>query len=155
MATASPKLPLTNDERSRLRAARLKLSGISTLNSEELAQILSCSDERAGHLHALSIFQTIPSIGPVIAQAVVDLGYYSLDDIRHESGPDLLNRLETLYGYWVDPCVEDCMWCIVYHANHPGSDKSWFAFTDDRKAYRRQHGYPQTRPMLAWHAVKS
>jgi hypothetical protein len=85
----------------------------------------------------------------------VDLGYYSLDEIKHETGADLISRLEELYGYWMDPCVEVSLRCIVHHANHPDSEKSWYAFTEERKRYRQQNGYPATRPILAWHQVKN
>ncbi len=57
-------------------------------------------------------------------------------------------------GYWVDPCVEDALRCIVYHANNPNSDKCWFDFTEGRKSYRAQNGYPATRPSLAWYEIK-
>ncbi|UOK56513.1 helix-hairpin-helix domain-containing protein [Bacillus sp. OVS6] len=51
----------------------------------------------------------------------------------------------------MDPCVEDVMRCVVYHANHPGSDKNWWEFTEDRKKYREIFGYPDDRPVKAWH----
>ncbi|MFD1677829.1 helix-hairpin-helix domain-containing protein [Alicyclobacillus fodiniaquatilis] len=49
--------------------------------------------------------------------------------------------------------LSDTLRCIVHHANHPDSEKSWFAFTEERKRYRQQFGYPDTRPSRAWHEV--
>ena len=155
MTTPSPKLPLTDAERAQLRLCHIRLRDIAGMDVMGLSDVLECLPERAKSLRALAEFQTIPSIGPKAAQWVVDLGYFSLDEIRHETGANLLNRLEQRYGYWLDPCVEDTLRCIVHHANTPGSDKSWFAFTEDRKTYRQQHGYPATRPTLAWHEVNS
>jgi hypothetical protein len=149
MPAASPKLPLTHEERARLRACKIKLKDMAYMNTLELSQCLESPFERAKYLRALAIFQMIPSIGPKVAQWVIDLGYYSLDEIQQETGSDLINRLEMLYGYWMDPCVEDSLRCIVHHANYPDSEKSWFAFTEERKRYRQQYGYPATRPRLA------
>jgi hypothetical protein len=96
----------------------------------------------------------IPSIGPKVAQRVIDLGYYSVKEIKNEDGADLINRLEEHYGYWEDPCVEDSLRCIVHYANRPNSEKSWFDFTEERKRYRQEYGYPIERPQLAWYEVK-
>ncbi|TCZ74045.1 Pathogenicity locus [Paenibacillus albiflavus] len=155
MPSASPKLPITDAERTKLRACKWKLKDIAYKSVEELSLHLEISKDRAKYLRALAIFQSIPSIGPIIAQAVVELGYYSLEDLEQVSGVELIDRLEEFYGYWHDPCVEDAMRCITYHAKHPGSNQSWFDFTDERKKYRAEHGYPATRPTLAWHEVKS
>jgi hypothetical protein len=151
MAVATPKLPLTPDERLAFRRAKVRLATIADMGTEALSSILNCPAERAKYLRAVAIFQRIPSIGPRTAQWVVDLGYYALEEIKGESGADLINRLEQLYGYWIDPCAEDALRCVVYHANHPQSEKTWFDFTTERKTYRQQFGYPQTRPERAWH----
>lgn len=73
---------------------------------------------------------------------MLELGYYSLDEIKGENGSDLIDRLEEHYGNWMDPCVEDALRCIVYHANNPNSEKCWFDFTEERKKHRAQYGYP-------------
>ena len=154
MKNSSPKLPLTHEERVRLRKSRVKLTYITRMNPTELSNVLGSTPERAQVLFALASFQTIPSIGPRAAQWVLDLGYHSLNEIKEENGSDLIHRLEELYGYWMDPCVEDALRCIVYHANNPNSDKCWFDFTEERKLYRTQNGYPATRPSLAWYEIK-
>ncbi|ASK61817.1 Pathogenicity locus [Virgibacillus phasianinus] len=151
MTANSPKLPLTPEERSSLRAAKIKLCEITQLDVHNLANALNASLNRAEYLHGLAIFQSIPSIGPKLAHLVIDLGYYSFDAVKYESGEELTNRAEENYGYWMDPCVEDSLRCVVYHANHPGSDKKWFEFTGERKEYRKENGYPETRPKRAWY----
>jgi hypothetical protein len=153
MPAPSPKLPLTPEERAKLRACKVKLQDITSMNVLELSSCLDSSIERAKYLRALAEFQMIPSIGPKVAQRVVDLGFYSLEEIKDENGADLINRLEQLYGYWEDPCLEDSLRCIVHHANNPEDNKCWFDFTEERKKYRQQYGYPITRPKLAWHEV--
>src|SRR5699024_3825208 len=148
-------LPLTNKEKQQLRASKLKLKDIAHLDVVSLSQYLKSSFERANAIRELAIFQSVPSIGPKVAQRVVDLGYYSLEEIKDEYGADLINRLEQLYGCWQDPCLEDCFRCIVHHANNLDDAKNWFDFSEERKKYRQQHGYPKTRPKLAWYESKS
>ncbi|MGN9865984.1 helix-hairpin-helix domain-containing protein [Bacillus swezeyi] len=114
------KLPLTEQERSNLRAARIKMKDTAELELSNLAQALNSPLARAKYIKALAQFQTVPSIGPkIIAQSVVDLGYDSFAEIKHETGADLIIRLEKLKGYWEDPCAEDALRCIVHYANHP------------------------------------
>ncbi|WP_404450663.1 helix-hairpin-helix domain-containing protein [Virgibacillus necropolis] len=155
MKATSPKLPLTLEERSNLRANKIKLSEISQMDTSDLAIALEAPLERSTYIRGLAIFQTIPSIGPKLANLVIDLGYYSFDDFKGETGAALTNRAEKQYGYWMDPCVEDSLRCVVYHAHYPGCDKKWFDFTAERKAYREQNGYPKTRPELAWYDAES
>ena len=151
VAQSSPRLPLTDVERTRLRRCRIKLRDIAAMELDPLTVALQCTRDRAVNLRALAAFQAIPSVGPAAAQWFLDLGFRSLEPLRSETGPDLLERLEVLYGHWMDPCVEDVLWCVVHHAKHPGSDKVWYDFTAQRKAHRSQHGYPANRPTRAWY----
>lgn len=148
-----PKLPLTDVERKRLRALKIKLAQIADYSPVELAGSLDITEDRARLLSALASFQRVPSIGSKLAYNLVELGFYSLQDIKAGgvSGEELINRLEKLHGVWMDPCVEDVMRLAVHHAHHPGSDKQWWDFTSERKAYRKEHGYPADRPSRAWH----
>jgi hypothetical protein len=150
-AKKSPKLPLTDAERAQLRKEKIKLVDIATMDADTLSHRLLISPERAKTMIALATFQKIPSVGPKMAQSVVDLGYYSLEELKDKDGAKLIEALEMLYGYWIDPCAEDVLRCIVHHANHPQSDKQWWDFTEERKAYRAKFGYPVTRPTKAWH----
>ncbi|BAB06850.1 helix-hairpin-helix domain-containing protein [Halalkalibacterium halodurans] len=148
----TPKLPLTDEERKSLRRQKVKLSDLADLEVEALATYLHSTVTRARYLRGLAIFQTILSIGPKVAQMVVDLGYFDLEAVKFEKGDEMVDRLEKLYGYWVDPCVEDCFRCIVHHANDRESEKHWFDFTTERKAYRATSGYPSDRPTQSWYA---
>ncbi|CAH0343998.1 hypothetical protein BCI9360_00226 [Bacillus sp. CECT 9360] len=81
MKTSSPKLPLTAEEKSKLRTSKIKLNQIVNMDLSELSRCLQ-STERARYLQALAQFQAIPSIGPKLAQMVIELGYYSLEEIK-------------------------------------------------------------------------
>ncbi|WP_141500913.1 helix-hairpin-helix domain-containing protein [Paenibacillus luteus] len=149
----TPKLPLTEAERKTLRQAKIKLGSIAAFTPEQLSISIETSLERAAILLAYAKFQAVPSIGPSLAKNLIELGFYDLSDIKSsgESGAQLVERLERLHGVWMDPCVEDVMRLAVHHANEPRSDKQWWDFTTERKAYRKQNGYPEDRPSKAWH----
>lgn len=152
---SKPKLPLTQMEKRRLRKAKIKIDEIHTLSVERLKTILEVPAERARMIRALAEFQTIPSIGLSIAEALVQrLKTYSIKEIKDRDPADLLNELEKRLGYWVDPCVEDQIRCIIHHANNPESEYQWFNFTEERKKYRAQYGYPSDRPKTPWYEVK-
>ena len=141
------KLPLSGTERSYLRKNRIRIDQILTKTTEELKDILNCSTDRAKELKGLLDFQQIPSIGLGASKIMVQaLGFYSVNDVRNENPAELFDRYEELVGCRVDPCVEDQIRCIVYHANELNSVLVWSDFTDERKAYRNTQGYPPTRP---------
>ncbi len=141
------KLPLSGTERSYLRKNRVRIDQISTIPTEELITILNCSTERARELKGLLDFQQIPSIGLGASKMMVHvLGYYSVNDVRNENPAELFDRYEKLVDSRVDPCVEDQLRCIVFHANELNSVLEWPDFTDERKAYRNKYGYPSDRP---------
>ncbi|MEL3972924.1 helix-hairpin-helix domain-containing protein [Rossellomorea oryzaecorticis] len=155
MSGKSPRLPLTDDERTSLRRAKIKLSDVHHISPEELSERVEIPLERARYLVGMSIFQQIPSIGPNMAHNVVeDLQFYSYEEIKEEKGEDLIITLEKKYGVWMDPCVEDSLRCVVHHARNPDSEKNWWDFTSERKAYRQKHGYPSDRPTKAWDSMK-
>ncbi|MFY0758306.1 helix-hairpin-helix domain-containing protein [Metabacillus dongyingensis] len=152
MKQKSPKLPLTDKEREQLRKGKIKLSEIKEMKANKLAALIEVPNERARELIGLAVFQSIPSVGPKLAHNLaVDLGFSALEDVKNRRGEELVHELEKKYGVWMDPCVEDVMRCVVYHANHPGSNKNWWEFTEDRKKYREIFGYPDDRPVKAWH----
>lgn len=148
----TPKLPLTAEERSALRKQKLRIADISSHSPGLLAERLGITSERASLLIALAAFQSIPSIGPKLACDLAALGYRSLDELRHKNGASLFDELEAHFDVWIDPCVEDQLRCVVHHAHSPGSDRQWWDFTEERKAFRAQHGYPPTRPTTPWFA---
>jgi len=114
--------------------------------------MLHVSRERARLIKALAEFQIVPSIGIKLAEHLVhQLHLYSLEEIRQKNGAELFDELEQKLGVWTDSCVEDQIRCVINYANNPGSNKQWFDFTNDRKAYRQTYGFPKDRPKRAWY----
>lgn len=151
MKKSNIKLPLTDAEKQRLKHNRIKLRNITDYAVDELEVILGVSFERAREIYALVEFQSIPSLGIRFAEDLVSLGYYSIGELKGKDGALLTNEFELLKGYWIDPCVEDQFRLVVYYAHTKDSSKNWWDFTDERKKYRAENGYPSTRPKKAWH----
>lgn len=147
-----PKLPLTQEEKQILRKMKIKLSDFHKLKIDEITNFLGVSNQRAKMLKGLAVFQQVPSVGYEISfKLVTHLGYFSLEEFADENWAEVFHNLELHLGYWIDPCVEDQIICIIHYANHPESEKQWFDFTTERKLYRKQNGYPISRPKIAWH----
>ncbi|MDR3694432.1 helix-hairpin-helix domain-containing protein [Mucilaginibacter sp.] len=144
-------LDLTPSEKQQLKQKRVKINRLAEYAPDEISALLNTGKQRASEVAALIAFQSIPSVGPKFAHDLISLGYYSIDDLLDKDGPTLLNELERKQGFWTDPCVEDQFWLVVHYAKHRGSNKNWWDFTTDRKAYRTKHGYPNDRPVIAWH----
>jgi len=149
----TPKLDLSETEKILLKNAGIRMREIGDYAADELAIIICDTVQRAKTILALIEFQSVPSVGPIFAQDLVDMGYYSLAELKTKDGATLLDEHERLIGTWTDPCVEDQFRLVVYHANNPGSKKQWWNFTCDRKTYRSEHGYPDNRPRKAWHQL--
>jgi hypothetical protein len=144
------KLDLLPAELSRLRANKIRLGDIASYPVDELAILLNVDNMRAMELHALVEFQLIPSIGIKFAQDLISMGYYSLDELREKDGARLVEEFELMNGYWIDPCVEDQFRLVVDYAQNSDNHKVWWDYTQERKEYRSQNGYPANRPKKAW-----
>lgn len=144
------KLDLLPAEKNKLRANKIRVSDISEYTAEELFYLLHVPMIRAMEILALVEFQKVPSIGIKFAQDLILLGYYSLEDVKELDGAKLIDELEQLTDRWIDPCVEDQCRLVVYYANTRDNLKRWWHFTEERKQYRLQHGYPANRPKKAW-----
>jgi len=151
MSDLTNSLEASISEKKILRASKIKLKEIHHLSLEELQKLLNTSRIRAMELRALSEFQSIPSIGIRFAHDLISLGLYSLADVKGKDPAKLLDRFEQQLGVWIDPCVEDQFRLVVHYANHPGKPANWWDFTNERKAFRQQYGYPPGRPKKAWH----
>lgn len=149
----SIKLNLSHSEKQILKQKKVKISGLTSFEADELAVLLDTDLQRGRELAALIIFQQIPSIGPKFAGDLISMGYYHIDDLLDKNGPSLLDAYEQKQGFWTDPCVEDQFWLVVHHAQYRTTNKQWWDFTAARKAYRAQYGYPATRPSKAWHEL--
>lgn len=134
---ASTKLPLTNEEKSKLRKSKVKISEIHTFHTEQIANKLNIPFTKTKGLKGLAEFQTVPSIGYKLAEKwVFKLDIFSLSEIKDKNAPQLFDQLVKQLGVWTDSCVEDQIRCVINYANDPESSKQWFDFTKERKAYR-------------------
>lgn len=145
------KLNLTDTEKQRLRASKVSISGILNFAVDELEVMLGVSPERAREIHALAEFQTIPSVGIRFAEDLIFMGFYTIEELKGKDGAKLTDEYERKKGYWIDPCVEDQFRLAVYSARTSDRTKKWWDFTEERKKYRSEKGYPASRPRKAWH----
>jgi Pathogenicity locus len=146
------KLPLTTEEKAKLRKARIRMSEIHHFNTEEISQVLNISSDKARKIKGLAEFQSIPSIGYKLAERLVlKLNILSLEEMKDQNPPQLFDQLEQQLGVWTDSCVEDQIRCVIHYANDRNSTKQWFDFTEERKIYRELNGFPANRPKKAWY----
>ncbi|RIW17407.1 Pathogenicity locus [Algoriphagus lacus] len=144
------KLPLTEVEKANLRKHKIKIAKVLDFAADELEVLLNVTPERAKEIYALAEFQTVPSVGIKFAEDLVFLGYYSLNELKQKDGAKLTDEFEQKKGYWIDPCVEDQFRLIVNFANTNDTSKTWWDFTEERKKFRAENGYPKNRPQKAW-----
>ncbi len=144
------KLGLSNNERANLRKNKIKKSEILEHASDELAVLLKVSELRAKEIYALADFQQIPSIGIEFAKDLIFLGYYRVEELKGKSGAELTDHYEKKKGYQIDPCVEDQFRLAVDFAEYKDNSKKWWDFTNDRKEYRTNIGYPKDRTKINW-----
>lgn len=79
------------------------------------------------------------------------LGYFSPGELKNKDGAGLANEYEQKKEYWIDPCVEDQFRLVVHYAKTNDTTKIWWNFTEERKKYRHEKGYPINRRRKAWH----
>lgn len=144
------KLDLLPVERKFMRTNKIKIKNLLEYSVDELIELLHISSIRAMEIRALVEFQCISSIGIKFARDLISLGYYSLDDLKDKDGAKLLDELELSTGIWIDPCVEDQCRLVVHYANERDDKLNWWDFTEERKRYRIDNGYPADRPQKAW-----
>ena len=73
-----------------------------------------------------------------------------MEEMKDKDGAKLLEDLEFSTGTWIDPCVEDQCRLVVHYANEIDTELNWWDFTEERKKYRLENGYPADRPKKAW-----
>ena len=144
------KLPLTDVEKANLRKNKIKIIDILDFATDELEVLLNVTTERAKEIYALAEFQTVPSVGIKFAEDLVFLGYYSLNELKNKNGAKLTDEYELKKGYCTDPCVEDQFRLVVNFANTHDTKKTWWDFTEERKKFRIENGYPKSRPQKSW-----
>lgn len=81
----------------------------------------------------LKELQTIPGVGPSIAQDIVDLGYTSVSALRGENPETMYQRLCGLRSTHIDRCVLYVFRCAVYFADnttHNSELLKWWNWKD-------------------------
>jgi hypothetical protein len=81
----------------------------------------------------LKLLQTIPNIGPSMAQDLYDLGYRKPSDLKKQDPVAMYEKLCKMTKSRQDPCVLDTFMAAVHFAE-TGEEKKWWAFTQERKA---------------------
>lgn len=79
-------------------------------------------------------FQVIPGVGPKIAQALVDLGYKEVHELRGESPEEMYENLNSLRGRHIDRCVLYVFRCAVYFAGNSAHEPEllkWWSWKDN------------------------
>ncbi len=81
----------------------------------------------------LKEFQTIPGVGPSLAQDLWDLKIRSLAQLKKEDPEQLYAQLCDQMGKHVDRCVLYVFRCAVYFASEPNPDPEllkWWSWKD-------------------------
>lgn len=147
--------PLSEAEKFNLRKNKVKIADLLKYAPDELEVLIDTSFERAKEIYALAEFQTVPTIGIKFAEDLVFMGYHSLSELGNKDGAKLTDEYEKKKGYWIDPCVEDQFRLVVNFAKTNDATKKWWDFTEERKKFRQENGYPEDRPQKAWHETLS
>lgn len=144
-------LELTAIEKQKLKDGKISQKSLYGYAPDEIATMLDASPERTRQLAALVEFQSIPSLGVGFAKELMAQGYYSLDQLQGKNAVELFDNYEKHSGCWADPCVEDSYRLLVHYIEHKDDNKRWWDFTNERKAYRAEFGFPAERPVIAWY----
>lgn len=68
---------------------------------------------------ALKELQRIPGVGPSIARDLLELGYWSVEELKEENPQEMYERHCAQKGQRVDRCVLYVFRCAVYFAESP------------------------------------
>ena len=77
--------------------------------------------------------QTIPGIGPSMAQDLRDLGYFEVSDLKGQDPELMFKRLKLMHDIEIDRCVLYVFRCAVYFANeeeHEPELLKWWVWQD-------------------------
>jgi len=70
----------------------------------------------------MSDLQDIPGVGPSIERDLVDLDIHSVNDLQQKDPELLYEKLCTIRGKSIDPCVLYVFRCAVYYAENAEHD---------------------------------
>jgi len=79
--------------------------------------------------------ESIPGVGPSIAQDLQDLGITQVRDLRGHDPQEMFDALCTMRGEKIDRCVLYVFRCAVYFATTRRRDPErlkWWNWTDER-----------------------
>jgi hypothetical protein len=145
---------LTTVEKQILKIKKVNQKMLQDYSPDEIAALLAASPERTKEIHALSEFQSIPSLGIGFAKELMAQGYYALEQLKDKTAVELFDAYEQYCRAWADPCVEDSYRLLVHYIEHRDDSKRWWDFTDKRKAYRKRFGFPAGRPVKPWYELE-
>jgi len=77
--------------------------------------------------------QSIPGVGPRLAQALTDLGYLCVSQLRGADPEQMYEQLGVLRGIHIDRCVLYVFRCAVYFAGngvHDPERLKWWNWKD-------------------------
>jgi hypothetical protein len=84
-------------------------------------------------LHSTTTFETIPGIGPNLAQDLRDLGFSEASELRGQNPEQMFEDLCQLRAQRVDRCVLYAFRCAVYfvsNESHEGELLKWWNWKD-------------------------
>lgn len=144
---------LTQIEKQLLKNKKVTQKLLQDYAPDEIAEVLHASPQRTKELKALGAFQSIPSLGVSFAEELIGQGYYALEQLKGRSAVELFDAFERYCGAWADPCVEDSYRLLVHYIENCDESKRWWDFTAERKAYRKEFGFPADRPVKPWYEL--
>ena len=96
--------------------------------------------------------QSIPGVGPSLAQDLRDLGIQRVAELRGQDPERLYTRLIAQRGIHQDRCVLYVFRCAVYYASNDLRDPEllkWWNWSDARLAAPQRSAGPALRPLRA------
>jgi 3-methyladenine DNA glycosylase/8-oxoguanine DNA glycosylase len=78
---------------------------------------------------------TIPGVGPRIAEALAELGYFRVSQLCGADAERMYQRLCALRGECIDRCALYTFRCAVYYASNPAHDPEllkWWNWKDTK-----------------------
>lgn len=91
--------------------------------------------------------QSIPGVGPSIAQDLRNIGIHTVADLRGRDPEELYDRSNAYEGVTQDRCLLYVFRCAVYYAEHKKHDPEklkWWNWKDRRQTHRRRRSIPRS-----------
>ncbi len=90
--------------------------------------------------NACLALQTIPGIGKILCQDLLDLGYSKVADLKGQDPETMYQNLMSLRGQHIDRCVLYVFRCAVYYASndkHDPEQLKWWNWKDENIQHER------------------